>query len=204
MHTYFLKMMRRYSYRNYRGKSSKYSNETVSFNTQVTALADAGFTFPVGLDDQQQVIMRGIPVVPATNVLGNRKVKNFTIRLTANGNEDTIIGALVYIPEGTIGSPLLCTGPMQSLYEPNQNVICTFIIPPNVDRNADGDITQVSAPTQITVNSRLARNLNTGDYIGLMFCSPSGIDASAEYPCVMSPSAFLSTFGGIIKVHITF
>ena len=161
----------RYSYRNYR--SQKYSNETIAFNADLIQEVDAGDNWPINIETNEV----GITIVPPTDILGNRKVKNFTLKVTANGNDDQIFGALVYVPEGTEASKILCTGSTQSLYEPNQNVILTFVIPPNVLRAADGSITMMSAPTQIVCTSRLARNLNTGDKIVLLFSSPNGMPA---------------------------
>lgn len=174
-----------YSSRVYR--SAKYSNETVAFNAQVTQDLDGGTTFPDAPGPDQP---KGLLIVPATNVLGNRKVKNFTIRVTANLNDDQIFGALVYVPEGTEASRLLTSGSVQSLYEPNQNVIATFVIPPNCLRDTDGSIINSSAPTQITVSNRLARNLNTGDHIALIFGTPNGITINGTgdngEPCTIS------------------
>lgn len=171
----------------FRGKYSKYSNETIAFNTQVTEDLDGNVSFPVNTDpDSGALLSRGILIVPATNILGNRKVKNFTLKLTANGNDDQIFGALVYVPEGTMTSPLQVGGASQSMYEPNQNVICTFIIPPNAFRDSDSSITQQSAPTQIVVSNRLARNLNTGDCVALVFAAPNGLAATNEEPVVIS------------------
>ena len=157
--------MYRRSYYNRRG--GKYSNETICFNTQITQSVDGGIPFT-----QDPIV-----VVPATHVLGNRKVKNFTIKVTANLNDDVIIGVLAYVPEGTTMSSPLVTGDVQSLYEPNQNVIATFVIPPNCTRGSDGALGTASAPTQIVVSNRLARNLNTGDTICLSLISPNGITA---------------------------
>lgn len=180
--------MYRRNYRSYRGKYAKYSNETIAFNTQVTSEIDGNVSFPITTDpeDPTVVLSKGVLIVPATDILGNRKVKNFTLKLTANGNDDQIFGALVYVPEGTITSSLQVGGPFQSMYEPNQNVICTFIIPPNVLRDNDGVITASSAPTQIVVSNKLARNLNTGDCIALIFASPNGLTATEEQPVVIS------------------
>lgn len=180
--------MYRRNYRSYRGKYAKYSNETIAFNTQVTDDVDGNVTFPTGHDptDPTVITYRGVLIVPATDILGNRKVKNFTLKLTANGNDDQIFGALVYVPEGTLASSLQVGGPFQSMYEPNQNVICTFIIPPNVARTTEGAISAQSAPTQIVVSNKLARNLNTGDSIALLFSSPNGLTAINDQPVVIS------------------
>ena len=163
-----------YGYRSYR--SAKYSNETVAFNTGVNYPLEAGESFPQG----DETHIPGVLIVPSTDVLGNRKVKNFTIKVTANFNDDQIFGALCYVPEGTTINPLQVAGTTQSMYEPNQNVIATFIIPPNCTRDDNGQITAQSAPTQITVSNKLARNLNTGDYIAMIFATPNGLQAGDE------------------------
>ena len=93
----------------YPRRGGKYSNETVCFNQGVTESVDAGVPFT---EDP-------LVIVPATNVLGNRKVKNFTIKVTANLNDDAIIGVLAYVPEGTTMSTPLVAGTTQSLYEPS-------------------------------------------------------------------------------------
>lgn len=151
----------------YTKRGGKYSNETMCFNAQVTSNVDGGVPF-----SEDPIVL-----VPATNVMGNRKVKNFTVKVTANFNDDVIIGVLAYVPEGTTMSKPLVSGDIQSLYEPNQNVIATFVIPPNCVRSPNGDLTSASAPTQIVVSNRLARNLNTGDTICLCLISPNGLTA---------------------------
>lgn len=176
----------------YRARSAKYSNETIAFNTQVTQELDGGVPFPttempsIQNPSAAPTDVPGLVVLPAAGVQGNRKVKNFTIKVTANRNDDQIFGALVYVPEGTSAQNLLVTGPTQSMYEPNQNVITTFIIPPNCERDAEGVVTQISAPTQITVSSRLARNLSMGDYLVLVFSTPNGLTATENAPVVIS------------------
>lgn len=157
-------MYRRY---NYRGRVGKYSNETVCTNVGVRATKDGG----------QPLTDNPIVIVPSTNVLGNRKVKNFTLKFTAHLTDDPVIGVLAYVPEGTQMSTPTVTGPIQSLYEPNQNVIATFIIPPTCVRNGDGSIGTDESAQTVVVSNRLARNLNTGDSIQLCLTSPNGIVA---------------------------
>lgn len=169
----------------YRGRSAKYSNETISFNTQLTESQDGGVPFPeTELPDESKYA--GIPIVTATPILGTRKVKNFTIKVTAQNNDDAIFGLLVYVPENTNPSIPGVTGPYQSLYEPNQNVIASFVIPPQCLRNDQGDITLSGSPTQIVVSNKLARNLSSGDSIALVFSSPNGITANNEQPMIIS------------------
>ena len=177
-------MYRTKRYNRYKSYASKYSNET----TVVNQIHNAGTTIPGGntFPYHEETHVRGITIVAPTNILGNRKCKNFTIKITANGNTEQIFGALVYVPEGTIASEMLVTNNSGSLYEPNQNVISSFIIPPNVMRNADAEVTDRSAPTQIVVTSRLSRNLNTGDSIVLIFASPSDLIGTQEYPLTIS------------------
>ena len=108
----------------YRGKTAKYSNETVCVNAIATGLVNAGATFPQNPNPSPGTgeIKKGILVVPSTTLMGNRKVKNFTLKIVSRGNESPIIGALVYLPEGTSPSDLSSQLSTQSLYEPNQNI----------------------------------------------------------------------------------
>lgn len=168
-----------YRRRYYRSKFGKYSNETCCINAIATAHVAGGATFPTSANPNPQLgeIAKGVLVVPATSMLGNRKVKNFTIKLNAVGNESTIVGALVYVPDGTEPSNLSTQVASQSLYEPNQNVICTFLIPPSCTRDANGDLNQVFTPPAITVSTRLARNLSSGDTIVMVFSPIDDLNA---------------------------
>lgn len=163
----------------YRGRTAKYSNETVCINAVATGLVTAGVTFPqiAEPDPEQGQIPKGLLVVPATSLMGNRKVKNFTLKIAARGNESPIIGALVYCPEGTLPSNLSTQLSSQSLYEPNQNVIMTFIIQPSCDRDAEGYVTTYFTPPTVTVSNRLARNLSSGDSIVLLMSAVDEINA---------------------------
>ena len=149
-------MYRYKKYNRYKSGGQKYSNETTVVQENVTTEIQAGSTFPVDPNTHY----KGVLIVAPTTILGNRKCKNFTIKITANGNDDQIFGALVYVPEGTKASDMLVTSSSASLYEPNQNVISSFIIPPNALRDGQGQFSQLSAPTQIVVSSKLSRNLN--------------------------------------------
>ena len=159
----------------YRGRSAKYSNETVCVNVVGRTHVDPGESFPT--DATPGAFPKGLLVVPATDILGNRKVKNFTVKLNCMYNESTIVGALVYVPEGTQPSDLATQLRSQSLYEPNQNVILTFIIPPSCTRDGDGVPTHVFTPPAVSVSNRLARNLSSGDCIALIFTTVDDIDA---------------------------
>ena len=174
--------------RRYYNRSLKYSNETIAFNTQVTQPIVGGASWPAvnpGIQDYN-----GVMIVPPTNVLGNRKVKNFTLKVSAQYNDDFIFGVLVYVPEGTLASSLTCAGSNQSLYEPNQNVIASFMIPPCCERDAQGAVTVIDTSTTLTVSNKLARNLSTGDSIVLFLSCPNGITAGdgtqGVMPCNVS------------------
>lgn len=172
----------------YRGRSAKYSNETICLNCNVTSHLDAGETFPSS--DDPLDFPKGLVVVPATTILGNRKVKNFSLKLTCRGNESTIVGALVYLPEGTVASDLSTQLMSSSLYEPNQNVIMTFIIPPSCTRDSTGVPEHVYTSNPISVSNRLARNLSSGDTVALILCAVDDINAGdgtdGVEPCVIT------------------
>lgn len=156
-----------------RSGRAKYSSETTCFNTQIEANVAAGTTFPINNEGQANEY-KGFVIVPATNVYGTRKVKNFTIRITAHNNDTALVGALVYVPEGTKASDMSTTNPTQSLYAPQQNVISSFIVP---SQAADND-----SDTVVNISSRLARNLSSGDSIILILCTAYSMEASAEEP----------------------
>lgn len=128
-------------------KSVKYSNETFSFANSLTLAA--GDTYHVEF-------------VPATTVAGIRKLKNFTLSFNTSLAIPAFF-AIVYVPEGTeplslnFGSTISTTTlTPASLYEPNQNVILSGTIGgPNFSVGR--------------YSSRLARNLNSGDRICLVF-----------------------------------
>ena len=167
--------------RYYRPRSVKYSSETFVFNGALNGTVTAGENFP-HIDDHY-----GIVIVAPTNILGNRKVKNFTIKCICKNNDIPIMGALLYVPEGTEPSSVQAAGNNISIYEPNQNVISTFIIPPTCERNADGEITVVYGNIpQVTTSSRLARNLSSGDRIVLVFATVAGTKITDGHDIMMS------------------
>lgn len=148
----------------YKKSSQKYSSENYCSQKVLKSDVDsAAATKPVTLVD-----------TTTGNVLGTRKAKNFSLKLSATNlymlNDNKIIGttdqvinfifALVYLPEGIDPSQLVQgTFPSStSLYEPNQNVIMCGTI---------------SAGESKTISSRLARNLNYGDRIMLLIKHPA-------------------------------
>lgn len=136
--------------RSRRPVAKRYSLETTNVNTHVTGITQTAYT-----------------IVPPIGSYGKRKVKNFTLQLgTYSGVlDEAVIGALVYQPEGT-GAGNLNTnanGAVQpgqpetvaSAYEPSQNVIMSFVIPPGSNNT-------------VIKKSFLARNLDSGDKIVLL------------------------------------
>lgn len=193
----------------YRGKTAKYSNETVCVNAIATGLVNAGATFPQNPNPSPGTgeIKKGILVVPSTTLMGNRKVKNFTLKIVSRGNESPIIGALVYLPEGTSPSDLSSQLSTQSLYEPNQNVIMTFMIPPSCERNAQGYVLDTYTPPTVTVSNRLARNLSSGDSVVLVFTAVDDInagDGSARSEDPDSPTKDPLTISGTVNFAIKY
>lgn len=87
---------------------------------------------------------------------GMRKVKNFTLTIITT-SPMPIIWALVYLPDAqNLGNLNIGAAPNAvSLYEPNQNVIMSGIVK--------------SDSAQQTFRTRLARNLNSGDSVGIVF-----------------------------------
>lgn len=153
-------------------KTTKYSNETYGSQFSIDNVSGQ-----VGSHETFQ-----LPVVPdAHSVLGTRKAKNFTLRICVNDTlihdgtqqnpDDEITArvafALVYVPEGTNASTLQfgAGNNALSLYEPNQNVILAGI---------------VDSQQTYTFKTRLARNLNSGDKIFLVFADLTGLAVATD------------------------
>lgn len=137
---------RRY-YRRRPYKTVKYSNETSSISDDVSV--------PVIGKDKPLTTVNSLLAINS-NIQGMRKVKNFTLHIDTNCPVPLYF-ALIYVPQGT--SPgNINVGTVQnpvSFYEPNQNVILSGIC-------------RTESP-QLTFRSRLARNLNSGDSIAIIF-----------------------------------
>ena len=152
-------------YRRRRGYNSfKRASKKVRYSNETSCVAiDSGYTgmgtMPI-IDNKVGAIL-----VAATDLQGTRKCKNFTLSLTSQGNTVPLICALIYCPGGlqpnNLGAPNPDARAGVSLYEPNQNVIMQFVMNPVLDTNAGSDV-QV-------FRTRLARNLDSGDYIALIF-----------------------------------
>ena len=99
LNSFFL-MPRRYRrFRGYRSGRVRYSNETAYISWESSAPIGANETFPVFTTDNGTV--KGFTVVPATDVFGLRKVKNFTISLSTTKIISPVAALLIYVPAGT-------------------------------------------------------------------------------------------------------
>lgn len=168
--------------RYYRTGRMRYSNETSTIGLNVTGLIPSGTTFPF-TQEGSVVTDRGVTVVPTSNIQGTRKVKNITLKITGQYLTGPVFCALVYVPDGTVPNAL-SLGNGSSFYEPNQNVISTFIIPQTVQFNQVGEtITPVPAgQNTYTISTRLARNLASGDRIVLLMAPGKDILFNANTP----------------------
>lgn len=149
-------------YRRYRRytKPVKYSNETSNFAVNIPIKAD-------------NYLGGQILLIDKTMTQGMRKAKNFTLTLTCI-TDIPIQFALVYVPEGTQPTQLNIgvADNYISLYEPNQNVILSGILP-------------VNSGYPITKFTPLARNLNSGDQIFLCLRSVDNYTIETDVPlCV--------------------
>lgn len=132
-----------------RVKMAKYSNETFCIAQAVT-------------NNTGNPINGYFQVIPESSTLGMRKVKNFTVNMSYKATERdqfqrSLFWALVYVPQGTEPSPINVgsNDTLASIYEPNQNVIMSSITVLNENSR--------------TWKTRLARNLNSGDKIMLVY-----------------------------------
>ena len=147
-------------------KVVKYSNETQNFQETFV---------PIPPSQEQPNPPRGpyrkaCVIIEPLNAQGMRKVKNITLQIICTLNHP-LIWALVYVPQGTNPNQLQFGSPDEplSLYEPNQNVIMS-------------GVTINGSPRQ-TWRTRLARNLNSGDGITLIFDSEIDVNDTFAISC---------------------
>lgn len=167
-------------------KRVKYSNETFSNAISITA---------PGSSDEQLVNNYWIPVITPSATAGMRKAKNFSITITCIPptaidesyiyNVPVIVSAmLVYLPEGTnpmapdysaISEPTFPTpAPLTNVYKPEQNIIMSKL----------GNLTTAGS---LTMRNRLARNLNSGDSVGILLsCFSSQLQSAQQFPVVIT------------------
>lgn len=169
-------MYRRSFRRSYRRSYSRpvqpvrYSNETynVTFQYQWAATPTTA----------------SVTMIPASEVQGLRKTKNFTLNISQSPTTNaegvvqfasSFIYALVYVPAGTTANAITIGSgnAAASLYEPNQNVICSGVCD--------------SASGQLRISSRLARNLNSGDSVAL----------------ILRPTQTSGTAGNVTRASVT-
>lgn len=161
---------RRRGYKIVRSKK-RYSNET----TTIAFARD--FSNAETQPKTGQANTLGYTLVSAASLQGTRKVKNMTISLSSIGCPVPLICAVIYCPGGIAPSPITVPSASEavgaSMYEPNQNVIMTFVLNP-----AKSD-TLVNTNVQ-TFRTRLARNLDSNDYIALIVCPSIPLAASTN------------------------
>lgn len=159
--------MPRYYRRRYRigvYPRKRYSNETMTSTGQFDSVANdqqAGDILASG----KFGIFPKLICIPSSNVQGMRKVKNFTLTISpsvflSDGTNFNcpIRFALVYVPQGQDPGNLNIGAGINSLYEPNQNVIMSGAFMSNEN---------------FKVRSYLSRNLNSGDQIMLLMAGQS-------------------------------
>lgn len=133
------------------GKKNKWNINAICRQWPPADVAEANTQLSLGWtkNPNYDVWATGLDLVPIAQIGGTRKAKNFQINFnTALGS---IYYALVYVPEGTAPS-----NPIASAegYQPSQYVIMQGVF---------------ASTMPLRRLSRLARNLNEGDRIVLMF-----------------------------------
>ena len=150
----------------YRKKSDKYSVE----QTNVITPAIMNWThIQAPNETQQDSLQFAVDVVPAVDFEGMRKVKHITVSFASTGNNSTpIFYAIVYIPQGYQSVPLAipANGNGVDNYTANQFVMSSGVL------EFDGG--------PLRIRSRLSRNLNSGDRIGLILATSASYETATQ------------------------
>ena len=101
-------------------------------------------------------------LVENTTVPGTRKVKNIQLSMRLNSPMKSVFYAVVYVPEGTMPTVPRITS---EGYQPSQYVLM------------QGMLTDLQPVNKF---SRLARNLNAGDSIALIFWADSALNVDSN------------------------
>ena len=104
-------------------------------------------------------------VIPASNVSGVRKVKNFSIEFNRASGQSILVWALVYVPAGYGPNALILTGTdITTMYKPTQNVIMAGMYDPS------------DPATTARKSTRLSRLLKEGDCVALVYSTTAAIN----------------------------
>jgi hypothetical protein len=111
--------------------------------------------------DQADAHLTNALLVAPIAIQGTRKLKNLTIKFISSALAVPLVFAVVYVPEGTVKESMALTGGdaeagPTSLYEPAQNVMLYGQF-----------VTQATTPQ--VFHTRLARLLQSGDHIRILF-----------------------------------
>lgn len=162
-------------------KRVKYSNETFSNAISVTCPSN------------QLCNNYWIPVITPSQIAGMRKAKNFTITISCVPPADAVTNyqlpllvsaLLVYVPEGTdpttptfnlLQEPVYPNpATLTAIYKPDQNIIMS-------------KVANISASGNLIMRNRLARNMNSGDQIGIILTVFSSYNSTdAQFNCLVS------------------
>ena len=143
----------------------KYSFEQTSFNLLIPSYTQATVN-----ELTSQV---SIPLIPPSDLYGMRKIKNITISFASNNTQtygQQFYYSIVYVPQGY---------DVQSLTTPSEDSTAISMYSANQFVMSCGLIELSAGP--IRINSRLARNLNSGDSIALI-CKQVAFDTAAAIP----------------------
>ena len=153
-------------YKRYSKKRDKYSIE------QTNVISPAIMNWPrieAPNETQQDSLQFPIDIVPPVSFEGMRKVKHITVSFASTGNNSTpIYYAIVYIPQGYSSVPLAIpvNGGAVNNYSANQFVLSSGVL------EFDGG--------PLRISSRLSKNLNSGDRIGLILATAASYDQATQ------------------------
>lgn len=148
-------MPRRYK-RTFSKKRDKYSVEQTNV---ITPPVSDWIEIEAPNESQQNSRQFAIDIVPAVAFEGMRKVKHINVSFAAQPNTAAVFYAIVYIPQGYSSVPLAipAVGGAVNNYSANQFVLSSGVL------EFDGG--------PLRISSRLSKNLNSGDRIGLILAA---------------------------------
>lgn len=183
---------------------SNRSKVTNGFNFTIFDNYNPGTNFPVHYDPNGNVDFIGFNVIPPSSVEGIRYISNIHIKVTANGNNDALIGTLQFVPEGALADVI--NHPANPSYFVNQltansnRLLTNFVIPATTYRTDSAVVTMSSAPQEILAYYLPQVMLHKGDHLVISFCTFNGLTIGQG----MFPENAPVTITGTVSYDVNF
>ena len=186
---------------------ANYEECTIDFNLVITANQDSG-SFPISINEQEEIISRGVVVIPPINVQGKRYIRGITIRTTNSFNDVDVIATLQKVPAGQLPEPHIYPTSVAVNYstpiiQHYQRVITSWVYSVNCIReDYHSQVTYSTTPqasTQVIKYDDII-TLNQNEYIAIVFSNWLPLKSGNMTEGIYNK---YTSFTGTVKYYVT-